>query len=87
MEDLAKMSCEACRIGAPLATQQEINAFMAQLPDWEIIQQDGINRLRRQFRFGDFQQALAFTNKVGAIAEAEGHHPEIITEWGKVMVT
>ena len=51
------------------------------------MEQDGIKRLERVFKFPDFAQALAFTDKVGELAEAEGHHPAILTEWGKVTVT
>lgn len=57
---------------------------MGQLPDWEIMQHDGIDRLQRVFRFKNFVDALAFTNRVGDLAEAEGHHPLLITEWGRV---
>ena len=59
---------------------------MAQLPEWQIVQQDGVDRLQRVYPFKDFVAALAFTNRVGAIAEAEGHHPLLITEWGRVTV-
>ena len=79
MNDLADKTCEVCRTGAPLATREETNQFMAQLPDWQIIEVDGINRLRRTFKFKDFAAALAHTNKVGALAEAERHHPAILT--------
>ena len=58
-----------------------------QIPDWQIVERDGIRRLERVFRLKDFAQALAFTNKVGAIAEAEGHHPALLTQWGSVTVT
>lgn len=67
-------------------SDQEISALRARIPDWEIIDVDGIKRLRRIFTFNDFASALAFTNKVGAIAEAQGHHPALLTEWGKVTV-
>lgn len=87
MTELAGKTCEACRAGAPLATQEEIDEFMLQIPDWEIIEIDGINQLRRTFNFNNFADALSFTNKVGVIAEEEGHHPAIVTEWGKVTVT
>ena len=60
---------------------------MLQIPDWEIIVIDGIKQLRRTFTFNNFVDALSFTNKVGAIAEEEGHHPAILTEWGKLTVT
>jgi 4a-hydroxytetrahydrobiopterin dehydratase len=57
------------------------------VPDWSLVERDGIPRLERVFRFGDFAAALAFTDRVGALAEEEGHHPAILTEWGRVTVT
>lgn len=87
MTDLKSKSCEACRAGAPLATEQQTREYMTQLPDWKIIEIDGIKRLQRGFKFNDFSEALAFANEVGAIAEEEGHHPAILTEWGKVTVS
>jgi 4a-hydroxytetrahydrobiopterin dehydratase len=51
------------------------------------VQREGIKSLERAFKFGDFAQALAFTNKVGEQAEEEGHHPALLTEWGKVTVS
>jgi len=79
--------CEACRQGAPTVTAEEIRLLMPQIPEWRIIEQEGIQRLVRCFTFRNFVEALAFTNKVGEIAEAEGHHPDLLTEWGKVTVT
>jgi len=87
MQDLASKTCEVCRVGAPLATAEEIEMWMAQLPGWRIMEVDGVQRLTRTFEFADFAAALAFTNKVGTIAEQEGHHPEILTSWGKVRVS
>ena len=87
MDNLAGKTCEVCRAGAPLATEAEIEQLMPQVPDWEVIEVDGMKRLRRTFKFKNFVEALAHTNKVGALAEAEGHHPAIRTEWGKVAVT
>lgn len=86
MSNLREKQCEACKIGAPLATQDEINDFMPQLPDWEIIEENGIKMLQKDYKFKNFVEAIAFTNRVGEIAEEEGHHPELITEWGKVKV-
>ena len=57
------------------------------IPGWELIRVDNMMRLRCTFTFPDFRKALAFTNSVGELAEAEQHHPELITEWGKVTVT
>jgi 4a-hydroxytetrahydrobiopterin dehydratase len=65
----------------------EMVLFQPQVPEWQIIERDGVKQLERVFQFSDFVQALAFTNRVGAIAEAEGHHPALLTEWGKVTVT
>ena len=60
---------------------------MQQLPGWEITGRDGVDQLRRVFVFRNFQDALAFTNRVGDLAERHDHHPELITEWGRVTVT
>jgi len=68
-------------------TDAEIEKFHLQVPNWQTIQRDGIKRLERQFKFKDFAKALAFTNKVGQLAEAEDHHPSLLTEWGRVTVT
>ena len=87
MTELAGKTCKACRAGAPIATQEEIDKFIPQLPDWEIIEVDGIKQLRKAFTFNNFEDALSFTDKVGTIAEEDGHHPAILTEWGKVNVT
>ena len=56
-------------------------------PNWNIIEVDGIKRLQRVFTFNNFASALAFTNSVGALAESAGHHPALLTEWGRVTVT
>ena len=79
--------CEACRRGAPPATQAEIAEFSEQIPEWDIVDREGIPRLERVFRFGDFAAALEFTHRIGELAEEEGHHPALLTEWGRVTVT
>jgi len=66
---------------------EEIAAALQSLDGWEVIEVDGIFRLRKSYTFKNFEEALAFTNQVGALAEAEDHHPEILTEWGKATVT
>ncbi len=86
MEDLTSRICEPCRIGAPKVTEAEIEALKPQVPDWEIVTRDGVDQLERVFAFDDFAAALAFTTRVGELAEREGHHPVITTEWGKVTV-
>src|SRR5215211_6440803 len=86
MNDLASGKCVACRAGEPTFTDDEIAELQPQLSDWQVKEVEGMKRLERVFKFKNFTQALEFTNKVGAIAEAENHHPLIITEWGKVTL-
>lgn len=86
MNELSKQTCEVCRVGAPLATESEIERFMAQLPGWSIIEVDGIRQLKRLFPFKRYADCAAFTQKVADLAESEGHHPVILTEWGQVTV-
>ena len=87
MTTLTSEKCVACRYGAPTVTQAEIDELKPQVPDWNLVERDGIRRLERVFLFPDFVQALAFTNRVGALAEEEGHHPALLTEWGRVTVS
>lgn len=87
MDELTEMKCVACRGDEPQATEAEIAEYDKQVPDWNIVERDGVKRLERAFRFKNFAQALEFTNRVGEIAEAEGHHPALLTEWGEVTVT
>jgi 4a-hydroxytetrahydrobiopterin dehydratase len=86
-ERLAEQKCVACRRDAPTVTDDEIAELRPQIPEWELIEEDGIKRLRREFQFDDFAQAMAFTNEVARAAEEEGHHPALITEWGRATVT
>jgi 4a-hydroxytetrahydrobiopterin dehydratase len=86
MEDLTAQKCEACRVGAPSVTAQEIEQLHPQVPEWRIIQEDGIPKLERTFTFKNFKDAIAFTDAVGAAAEEAGHHPRLTIEWGKVAV-
>ncbi len=87
MATLAGMKCEACRRGAPTVTEEEMAEYRREVPEWEVAEREGIKRLERVFEFPDFAQALAFTNRVGGVAEEEGHHPALLTEWGRVTVT
>lgn len=87
MTELAQQQCEACRADAPLVSDEELAELLREIPDWTPVARDGIMQLERVFKFRNFKQALAFTNRVGAIAEEVGHHPALLTEWGKVTVT
>ncbi len=87
MGTLREMKCTACRTGAPAVTDDEVARFLPQLPEWKFVEREGVRRLERVFKFANFVEALAFTNRVGDLAEAHGHHPAILTEWGRVTVT
>jgi 4a-hydroxytetrahydrobiopterin dehydratase len=87
MSTLQESQCAACNADAPRVTDDEAGQLKAQIPDWQIAERDGVRQLERVYRFKNFVQALDFTNKVGAIAESEGHHPALLTQWGSVTVT
>jgi 4a-hydroxytetrahydrobiopterin dehydratase len=87
MKSLAEMKCVPCQGGEPTVTEEEMSALKPDVPEWQAVEQDSVKRLKRVFKFEDFAQALAFTDRVGEIAEEEGHHPVLVTEWGKVTVT
>ncbi len=87
MTELAKGRCEPCHKGAPKVTEAQAAELLREVPGWSIVVHDGVDRLERSFSFPDFAGALAFTVRVGEIAEAEDHHPELVTEWGGVKVS
>ena len=85
--ELNQIHCEACRADAPQVSDSELKELISNIPDWNIETRNGIMQLEKEFSFKNFSQAILFTNKVGEIAEQEGHHPSLLTEWGKVTVT
>ena len=87
MAQLNQEKCVACRADSPRVNDQEIAELHPQVAEWKLISEDGISKVQRMFRFRNFAQALAFTDAVGSIAEGEGHHPRLVTEWGRVAVT
>ena len=86
MNGLSQQECEACRADAPQVSDDELRELMPDIPDWTAVVVDGVMQLQREFGFKNFEQAMAFANRVGEIAEQAGHHPAILTEWGKVTV-
>ncbi|MDF1779777.1 MAG: 4a-hydroxytetrahydrobiopterin dehydratase [Alcanivoracaceae bacterium] len=84
---LVKETCEACRADAPTVNDDETQQLKAQIPDWKLVEEDGVQKLQRIFTFKNFAGALAFTNAVGELAESLDHHPALLTEWGSVTVT
>jgi 4a-hydroxytetrahydrobiopterin dehydratase len=87
MEQLNQEKCVACRRDSSPVTDQEVSELQSLVPQWDLITEDDIKKLDRLFRFADFQQALDFTRVLGELAEKEGHHPRLVTEWGRVKVT
>ena len=86
-QKLAQMKCSACRGDDPPLADQELETYLPKVPDWALIEEDDVKKLRRTFTFKNFVEALAFTNQVGDVAEEEGHHPIITLTWGKATVT
>jgi 4a-hydroxytetrahydrobiopterin dehydratase len=84
MGDLASKTCVPCKGGVPPLAAKELEALAKQVPEWKVV--NG-HHLMRLFTFPDFRQALAFVNKVGEIAEEQGHHPDILLSWGKAEIT
>jgi 4a-hydroxytetrahydrobiopterin dehydratase len=87
MLELLQEKCVACRADSPRVTDEEVAELHPRVAEWELTDENSIPHLQRSFRFPNFAQALAFSNSVGEAAEAEGHHPRIVTEWGKVTVS
>ena len=83
--DLASMACAPCRGGVPPLTHEEIQPYVADLGGgWEVVED---HHLRKTFRYKDFREALEATNRIGALAEEVGHHPDIELAWGRMTVT
>lgn len=87
MAQLIQQKCDACTKESPPVTNEEIAELKPQIPDWKIIELERELRLEHTYKFSDFKTALAFTNRVGEVAEEQGHHPALLTEYGKVTVT
>src|SRR5690348_10746034 len=81
--NLAEKTCVPCRGGVPPLKGDELKKYQAQLPDWQVVSE---HHLERNYSFPDFRSALAFTNRVGELAEEQGHHPDIYLTWGKVGI-
>ena len=85
MSELTEKKCLPCRGGIPPLKGKELQAVYEKLGGgWQVIDE---HHLEKEFLFKNFREALAFTNKVGALAEEEGHHPDIVLAWGKVKLT
>jgi 4a-hydroxytetrahydrobiopterin dehydratase len=83
MTELASKHCTPCRGGTPPLSGQALTAFQERLPYWKVI---AGHHLAKSFLFPDFKSALEFVNRIGALAEDQGHHPDLCLSWGKVDI-
>jgi len=84
MTSLAEKNCVPCRGGVPALAGRELEALAKEVLQWKVVEG---HHLVRAFKFPDFQKALDFVNRVGAVAEKQGHHPDILLAWGKAEIT
>jgi 4a-hydroxytetrahydrobiopterin dehydratase len=80
---LAEKECTACAVGAPRLTGAALKKMLDEVVDWRAVNE---HHLEKEFKFPDFVTALTFTNKIGEVAEEQGHHPDIYLTWGKVKI-
>jgi 4a-hydroxytetrahydrobiopterin dehydratase len=83
-EQLADKQCVPCRGGVPPLKGKELQEILTNVPEWNAVDE---HHLTREYKFADFKQALDFVNKVGAVAEEQGHHPDILLAWGRAGIT
>ncbi len=84
MSELSSKQCVPCRGGVPPLEGDEITKLLDQLSSWEVVNQ---HHLKKSYKFSDFRQSLAFVNRVGELAEEQGHHPDICFGWGSAEIT
>lgn len=84
MSELAEKTCVPCRGGVPPLKGPELQKMLQHVPQWKAIND---HHLTRAYTFPDFKQALDFVNRVGALAEEQGHHPDVLLTWGKAEIT
>ncbi len=84
MSDLASKTCIPCRGGVPPLKGEELTALEKQVAGWGVIEE---HHIRKTFNFPNFREALEFVNRVGELAEEQGHHPDLYLTWGRVDVT
>ena len=87
MTQLHQQQCILCRADSDPVVGNELDNLMLELSDWRLETYGSVKQLEKLFSFSDYAQSMAFTQRIGQLAEAEDHHPSILTEWGKVRVT
>lgn len=83
MTDLADRTCVPCRGGVPPLAGKDLEELARQVPGWEIVEE---HHLKREFRFENFREALEFVNRIGELADVQGHHPDVSFGWGRAEV-
>lgn len=86
MTQLSSQHCVVCKKDSTLIKDALIIEYLLDIPQWQLHSEDGIQCLQRVYKFNNFASAILLTNKIAELAEQEGHHPAILTEWGKVTV-
>jgi 4a-hydroxytetrahydrobiopterin dehydratase len=84
MPDLASKTCVPCKGGVPPLKGRELESYLKQVEGWSVVHG---HHLAKTYKFPDFRQALEFVNRVGEIADQQGHHPDILLTWGKAEIT
>ena len=87
MSNLTEMKCVACNRDSPTVTDEEVSDLQPMIPGWELLKVNEVNRLENSYKFNNFVDAMAFSIQIGIISEEEGHHPAILTEWGRVKIS
>lgn len=87
MSELSQLNCVSTKSVDTTLPAGDVERYLQQVPEWQLVTESGEQRLKRVFKFKDFTEALAFTNRVGQIAEQQDHHPALLTEWGRVTVS
>ena len=87
MSELKEKKCVPCEGGIPPLPDDDINKYESQAPGWEVFEESGMKKMKRDFEFKDFKEAMEFINKLAGIAEEQGHHPDILLHaWNKVRI-
>jgi 4a-hydroxytetrahydrobiopterin dehydratase len=84
MSNLAERQCIPCRGGVPALKGEELRNLAAQVADWRVVDE---HHLQKTYKFADFRESLEFVNRIGELAETEGHHPDICFGWGKAEIS
>lgn len=86
MENLGALKCEVCKVGVLPVTEAQIGEFKLKIPEWNIIEENNIKKLVREFRFNNFKETLVLVNEIGKLAEEQEHHPKMFVEYNRLTV-